>query len=449
MKLSTATTLFYCEDFMNVTEMAERAKAASYVLAALPPETKDQALNAMVCALRVHADEILQANQLDLYVAGQAVAAGQLKPALYERLKLSREKLETVIKGVEDLLALPDPVGKVLAATELDEELTLYKVSCPLGLIGVIFEARPDVVPQIAALAVKSGNAAVLKGGHEAKHTNQALIQILRKALASVPGYPVEALHLIHTREESVQMLALDQCFDLIIPRGGNALISYVKANTKIPVLGHADGVCHMYVARSASPAMAAKLCVDAKTQYPAACNTLETLLIDEQWPLDYQKMLLAELVKNGVELFGGGDIAALAPVAGPVADWHTEYGDKKLSVKHVPHVLAAVEHINRFGSHHTDCIITSDHDEAQIFMDLTDSAGVYHNASTRFADGYRYGFGAEVGISTGKTHARGPVGLEGLTIYKYKLYGNGQIVGDYVGSAAKPFTHKKIGGIK
>ncbi len=432
---------------MNVTERAARAKAASYVLAALPPESKDRALNAMACALRVHADEILQANQRDLQESQKAVEAGTLKTSLFERLKLTREKLETVIRGVEELVELPDPVGKILSATELDEGLNLYKVSCPLGLIGVIFESRPDVLPQIAALAVKSGNAVVLKGGHESVHTNDALVAVLQQALSTVPGYPTEALQLLHTREESAEMLGLDQYFDLIIPRGGNALVSYVKANTKIPVLGHADGVCHIFVSRTADLQLAKQVCVDAKTQYPAACNSVETLLLDAHWPLANQKALLAELVKQGVTLYGGADVATLAPVAGAVADWHTEYGEKKLSVKLVQHVLEAVEHINRYGSHHTDAILSADHDETQIFMDLVDSAGVYHNVSTRFADGYRYGFGAEVGISTGKTHARGPVGLEGLTIYKYKLYGNGQVVADYVGPDARPFTHKKLGG--
>ena len=431
---------------MNVSEIAAKAKEASYVLGALPPEAKDRALNAMACALRVHADEILQANQLDLQAAQEAVEAGKMKTALYERLKLTRDKLETVIRGVEEMVELPDPVGQVLSATELDEGLNLYKISCPIGLIGVIFEARPDVVPQIAALTAKSGNAAVLKGGKEAQYTNDALAKVLQNALATVPGYPSYALNLIHSREESAQMLALDQYFDLIIPRGGNSLLAYVKANTKIPVLGHADGVCHIYVARSADVQMAKQICTDAKTQYPSACNTVETLLIDEAWPEPFKKDLLEHLVKHGVKLFGGEDIAKLAPVAGPVEEWHTEYGEKKLSVKQVKNILEAVEHINRYGSHHTDCILTANHDEVQIFMDLVDSAGVYHNASTRFADGYRYGFGAEVGISTGKTHARGPVGLAGLTIYKYKLYGNGQIVADYVGPDAKPFTHRKLG---
>lgn len=434
---------------MNVLEIATRAKESSYVLAALPSDVKNQALSAMACALRVHADEILQANAKDLAIAKEAVENGTLKKSLYERLKFNQDKLNTVIQGVEDLISLPDPVGKVIAATEMDESLCLYKISCPIGLLGVIFEARPDVVPQIAALAVKSGNAVVLKGGKEAQHTNDAMLKVLTDALQHVPGYPPYCLNLIHTREESAQMLELDQLFDLIIPRGGNSLIAYVKANTKIPVLGHADGVCHIYVSALADMEMAKQICVDAKTQYPSACNTMETLLLDAKLPENSKKELLQHLQNAGVELFGNQDVNGLAEFSGPVENWHTEYGEKKLSVKIVDNLVEAIKHINAFGSHHTDAILTSSHEEAQIFMDLVDSAGVYHNASTRFADGYRYGFGAEVGISTGKTHARGPVGLEGLTIYKYKLYGNGQKVVDYVGENAKKFTHKKLGGNK
>lgn len=431
---------------MDVKSVAQKAKEASYVLPSLSGEIKNQALKAMAQALRARTQEILQANEQDLLLAKKELDAGNLKPALYNRLHLTQDKLDGVVRGLEEMIALPDPVGRVLAATELDDGLTLYKISCPLGLLGVIFEARPDVVPQIAALAVKSGNAVVLKGGKESTHTNRALMQVLKDALAGVHGYPPEALQLIYTREESAQMLALDNLFDLIIPRGGNALISYVKANTKIPVLGHADGVCHIYIAPSAELNMARKICVDAKTQYPAACNAVETLLIDAYWPVEHQKALLESLVQAGVELYGDEQVNALVPVAGPVADWHTEYGDKKISVRFVPDLLAAIGHINTYGSHHTDAIITQSSEEAEVFMELVDSSGVYHNASTRFADGYRYGFGAEVGISTGKTHARGPVGLEGLTIYKYKLYGSGQAVGEYIGPNAKSFTHKKIG---
>lgn len=430
---------------LPVTELARKAKEASFKLGALSSEVKNNALSAMARGLRAHADEILQANALDLKTALPEVESGRMKKSLYERLKLTPEKLETTICGLEEMISLPDPVGKILLATELDDNLTLYKVSCPIGLLGVIFEARPDVVPQIAALTIKSGNAAILKGGKETLHTNTALMRVIKNALSSVPGYSADALNLIATREEAAQMLALDNYFDLIIPRGGNGLIAYVKANTKIPVLGHADGVCHIYVARTADLEMAKKICLDAKTQYPAACNAVETLLIDKHWPVAHTQELLNFLVQNGVLLYADDSFKDIISLAGSVDDFHTEYGEKKLSLKWVSDVSDAIVHINRYGSHHTDAILSHDEKEVQTFMSLVDSAGVYHNASTRFADGYRYGFGAEVGISTAKTHARGPVGLEGLTIYKYKLFGKGQIVADYVGKNAKAFTHKPL----
>lgn len=434
---------------MNITELARQAKESSFILASLSSEVKNAALRSVAQALRARADEILQANALDLQAAQAEVDAGRLKHTLYQRLKLTPEKLETTVRGMEELLTLPDPVGRVLDETELDEGLVLQKISCPIGVLGIIFEARPDVIPQICALALKSGNAALLKGGKEALHTNTVLTETILNALRTVPGYPAGAFALLTSREEAAQMLKEDAFIDLIIPRGGNALLSYVKANTRIPVLGHADGVCHLYVARSAQTAMACTLSVDAKTQYPAACNALETLLIDENWPVENQQTLLQTLVQNGVTLYGDERVRAFAPVAGPVEDWHTEYGEKKLSVQFVPGVQAAIAHINTYGSHHTDAIVTQDVQEAEQFLNQVDSAGVYHNCSTRFADGYRYGFGAEVGISTGKTHARGPVGLEGLTLYKYKLRGNGHKVADYVGPHARPFTHKKSGGTK
>ncbi len=434
---------------MNVTELAQRAKNASFVLATLPTEVKDTALRSVAQALRAHADEILQANALDLQAANAEVGAGRMKPSLYERLKLSSEKLETTVRGMEELLSLPDPVGLILEETELDEGLVLQKISCPIGVLGIIFEARPDVIPQICALAIKSGNAALLKGGKEALHTNTVLMETILNALGTLPGYPQGTFALLTSREESAQMLKEDAFVDLIIPRGGSALLAYVKANTRIPVLGHADGVCHMYISAMADATMACALAIDAKTQYPAACNALETLLINENWPVENQQKLLQTLTQHDVTLYGDERVAALTPVAGPVENWHTEYGEKKLSVKLVSNVREAISHINTYGSHHTDAIVTQDSQEAELFLNLVDSAGVYHNASTRFADGYRYGFGAEVGISTGKTHARGPVGLNGLTIYKYKLRGKGQKVADYVGPQAKPFTHKKRGGSK
>lgn len=432
---------------MNVTQLAQAAKQASFVTATLSAAAKNRALRAMAQALRARSAEILQANALDLQAAQTEVTAGRMKSSLYERLKLTPEKLQTAVRGLEELVALPDPVGVVQDETELDEELVLQKISCPIGVLGIIFEARPDALVQICALAVKSGNAALLKGGKESLHTNTVLMQTILQALATVPGYPAGAFALLTSREESAQMLAQDAYIDLIIPRGGNGLLAYVKANTRIPVLGHADGVCHLYIARSANLHMACQLAVDAKTQYPAACNALETLLIDENWPRAHQQTLLQALIQNGVTLYGNAQVAALAPVAGDVENWHTEYGEKKLSVKFVPNAQAAITHINTYGSHHTDAIVTADEQEAEQFLNQVDSAGVYHNASTRFADGQRYGFGAEVGISTGKTHARGPVGLSGLTIYKYKLRGRGQIVADYTGPHARPFTHKKHRG--
>ncbi len=429
---------------MTVSELAHQAKKASFILATLPTDIKNRALSAIAVALRTHQAEILQANAQDLAQAQQEVTAGRMKKSLYERLHVTPEKLETTVRGLEELIALPDPVGTILEETELDSGLILQKISCPIGVLGIIFEARPDVIPQICGLAVKSGNAALLKGGKEALHTNTVLMRVITEALADVPGYPAGSLALLTTREESADMLQQDGLIDLIIPRGSNALLSYVKRNTHIPVLGHADGVCHLYVAPSADVRMACELVVDSKTQYPAACNALETLLLDENWPRPYQQQLLQTLHQQGVVLYGDEQVSALAPVAGPVSDWHTEYGEKSLSVGFVNGVDQAIWHINTYGSHHTDGIVTQDVAEAEHFLNAVDSAGVYHNASTRFADGYRYGFGAEVGISTGKTHARGPVGLTGLTIYKYKLRGSGQAVAPYVGPQARPFTHKK-----
>lgn len=429
---------------MDLTQTAKRAKNASYTLGTLSSDVKNRALAAVADALSARAEEILEANRLDLQAAQTAVDAGKLKPALFARLKLDRDKLNTVVSGVRELIALPDPVGRVLSVTELDDGLVLRKITCPLGVLLAIFESRPDVLPQIAALAIKSANAVILKGGEEASKTNDALARVIADALAAVPGFPDGALAVVHTRAESAELLKMDQYIDLVVPRGGSGLIRYVKENAAMPFLGHADGVCHIYVARSATLDMAQKICIDAKTQYPAACNAAETVLIDENWPDENKKALLVSLRRVGVEIRGGAEAEKLIGSVAPVEDWHTEYGAKILSVKLVRGVLAAVEHINEYGSGHTDCIITEDESEAGTFMDLVDSAGVYHNASTRFADGYRYGFGAEVGISTAKTHARGPVGLEGLTIYKYRLEGNGQIVADYAGPHAKKFTHKK-----
>lgn len=433
---------------MNMQELARKAKAASTQLALLTSAQKNAALAAMARAVEARAQELYAANRLDLQEAQEAVQRGTLKPALLARLKLDENKLRAVTHGMQELIALPDPVGQVLAVTELDDGLTLKKISCPLGVLLVIFEARPDVLPQIAALAVKSGNAVILKGGREAVRTNEAFLKILQEALSALEGgWPENALNFVSSRQEAAELLQQDGLIDLVIPRGGNALVKYVKENTNIPVLGHADGVCHIYIAPDAAPDMALRVCVDAKTQYPAACNTVETLLVDEAWPQENVNRLLAALQGAGVKIHALESQKTRFPACeyAPELNWHTEYGSLDVSVCCVSGVQQAVRHINQWGSHHTDAILTQDEARAQYFLSAVDSAGVYWNASTRFADGYRYGFGAEVGISTAKTHARGPVGLVGLTIYKYRLCGTGQIVADYVGPHAKPFTHKNL----
>lgn len=433
---------------MNAQELALQAKEASRLLALVDTPQKNAALLAMAQAVRAGAQALFAANKLDLQTAEQAVKEGKMKPSLFARLKLDENKLNAVAGGMEDLARLPDPVGRVLAYTEMAPGLTLQKVSCPLGVLLVIFEARPDVLPQIAALAVKSGNAVILKGGKEAQHTNEAFLKILTGALSSLPGgWPQGALSLVHSRQDAAELLKQDAYIDLVIPRGSNALVQYVKENTSISVLGHADGVCHIYIAPSAPADLAIKICVDAKTQYPAACNAVETLLVDAAWPQESVNNLLSALRQAGVTVHALEEEKERFPACAysPELEWHTEYGAPELSVRTVHGVKEAALHINRYGSHHTDAILTQDDKEAEYFLSAVDSAGVYHNASTRFADGYRYGFGAEVGISTAKTHARGPVGLEGLTIYKYRLRGTGQIVGDFVGPHAQKFTHKNL----
>ncbi len=333
-----------------------------------------------------------------------------------------------MVKGIRDIAKLPNPVNKKLLVRELDENLTLYKISCPIGVLGIIFEARPDVIAQISALAIKSSNAVILKGGKESINTNKKIMSVINSVLDSVAGFPKNVLNQVFTRDDVGEMLKCDKYINLIIPRGGNKLVKFIKENTKIPVLGHADGICHIFVDETADLGMAQKIVIDAKTQYPSACNSVETLLIHKNFePIE---LLMASLELSDIQLVSNPD------------SWAFEYGDKILAYKFVDNVEEAINHINTYGSGHTDAIITADEKIAELFMNKVDSAGVYWNASTRFADGFRYGFGAEVGISTNKTHARGPVGLEGLTIYKYKLIGSGQIVGDYA-QGLKEFHHK------
>ncbi|MCQ2744291.1 MAG: glutamate-5-semialdehyde dehydrogenase [bacterium] len=406
------------------------AKYASKKLAGIPCSIKDTALLKIAENLDLNRDKILKANSADLESAKQLVETGKLSQSIYNRLKLDENKMRDMIQGIVDICELDDPIGKVLMQRSLDTGLILTKVSCPIGVLGIIFEARPDVISQISALAIKSSNAVILKGGKESYNTNKTIMEIIQQALASVDEFPENVLTQIFTREDVAEMLKQDEYIDLIIPRGGNSLVKFVKENTKIPVLGHADGICHIFVDDSADFEKAKNIIIDAKTQYPSACNSVETLLIHRNFLKKDE--LIKTIKEEGVEVIFNPE------------SWHKEYSDKILAVKVVSALEEAIDHINKYSSGHTESIITENRENAEIFMNTIDSAGVYHNVSTRFADGFRYGFGAEVGISTNKTHARGPVGLEGLTIYKYKLQGNGNIVKDYV-DGKKKFNHKDL----
>ena len=415
---------------MDFTQIARNAKEASLKIADLSTEIKNKALIQIADEIEAHKNEIFEANKKDLADAEKLVQNGELSKSTFNRLKLDDNKMRDMIQGIRDVANLEDPVNKKLLVRELDSDLTLYKVSCPIGVLGIIFEARPDVIAQISSLAIKSANAVILKGGKESVNTNKKILSVINSALDKIEGFPKNVIQQVFTHDDVAEMLKCDKYINLIIPRGGNKLVKFIKENTKIPVLGHADGICHIFVDETAELDMAIKIVTDAKTQYPSACNSVETLLIHEKFPkIDN---LLAALQLSEIQLIDKPE------------SWSHEYGDKILSFKLVKNVDEAIEHINTYGSGHTDSIITKNIENAEKFMNKVDSAGVYFNASTRFADGFRYGFGAEVGISTNKTHARGPVGLDGLTIYKYKLIGNGNIVKDYV-DGTKCFHHNDI----
>ena len=411
-------------------KIAYGAKQASLLMADLAEDIKNNALIKIADELEKNKNSIFAANKKDLDEALILVENGELPKSVYNRLKLDENKMRDMLKGIRDIANLENPVGKTLLARQLDENLNLYKVSCPIGVLGIIFEARPDVIAQISALAIKSSNAVIMKGGKESINTNKAIMNVIRDALALVEGFPKNVLNQVFSRDDVREMLNADKYINLIIPRGGNSLVKFIKENTKIPVLGHADGICHIFVDESADFDMALKIVVDAKTQYPSACNAVETLLIHKDF--EPKDTLLESIKSSGVELIFEPE------------SWAFEYSDKILACKTVSNLEEAINHINTYGSGHTDSIVTSNVHNAENFMNRVDSAGVYHNASTRFADGFRYGFGAEVGISTNKTHARGPVGLEGLTIYKYKLKGDGHIVKDYA-DGVKQFNHKDL----
>ena len=412
-------------DFENI---AKAAKAASLEIADINSDLKNRALSDIADALEKEKEQIFEANKKDLKEAEKLVETGEISKSVFNRLKLDNNKMRDMLQGIRDIVKLEDPVNKKLLVRQLDEGLTLYKVSCPIGVLGIIFEARPDVIAQISSLAIKSSNAVILKGGKESINTNKTILDIINKTLDKIDGFPKNVLQQVFSRDDVAQMLKCDKYINLVIPRGGNKLVKFIKENTKIPVLGHADGICHIFVDETADFETAKKVIVDAKTQYPSACNAVETLLVHEKFKADLPQVLLS---------------AGITLVNNPET-WAFEHGDTTLAYKTVKNLDEAIEHINTYGSGHTDCIITQNRENAEKFMNKVDSAGVYWNVSTRFADGFRYGFGAEVGISTNKTHARGPVGLEGLTIYKYKLIGAGHIVKDYV-DGVKNFHHKDL----
>lgn len=411
-------------------ELAKNAKIASKKMAVLPVGLKNSALLNIAKKLKENKDKIFEANKKDLESAKPLVEAGELNQSTFNRLKLDENKMRDMVQGIIDISNLEDPIGKTLLKRQLDDGLILTKKSCPIGVLGIIFEARPDVISQISALAIKSSNAVILKGGKESVNTNKEIMSVIQEALDEINEFPKNVLTQVFSRDDVKNMLEMDAYIDLIIPRGGNSLVKFVKENTKIPVLGHADGICHIFVDESADLEKAKRIIIDAKTQYPSACNSVETILIHKEF-------------KYETELFKALEDADIELISTPES-WHKEYSDKILAYKIVHSLDEAIEHINTYSSGHTESIITEDEKSAKIFMNAVDSAGVYHNVSTRFADGFRYGFGAEVGISTAKTHARGPVGLEGLTIYKYNLEGNGDIVKDYV-EGVKKFDHKDL----
>ena len=424
-------------DLKDLHEIAASARNGFYQISVSESDKRNAVLKSLARLLTENKDSIFAANQADR----DAAEAENLSSPLLHRLTFGEEKLSQVISGLYALVDLPDPISNTLAATEITEGLKLYRVSCPIGVIGVIFESRPDALIQISSLCIKSGNAVLLKGGREAIHTNQVLCGLVRSALEE-NGFSPDTAQLLETREDVARMLKEDTLIDLIIPRGSNSFVRYILDNSRIPVLGHSDGICHVYVDRDADPEMACKIVTDSKTQYVSVCNAAETLLVHRDIAARFLPEVYRSLRNKNVEIRGDEEVRKLIDcVQATDADWSTEYLDYIISVKIVSSLEEAVAHINRFGSHHTDCIVSENASAASAFMNTVDSAGVYWNVSTRFADGFVYGLGAEVGIATGKLHARGPMGLEGLTTYKYKLIGSGQTM-EEMKTGKRHYTH-------
>ena len=435
--MTTAETEYDVDD--QITD----AQHAALRLANTDEATRNTALDSIADAIRTNESAILSANAADVTAAETLLEQGEYTETLVDRLRLDETKVESIAGMVESVGELADPLGATRSARELDEDLELYTVSVPIGVVAAVFESRPDALVQIAALALKSGNAVILKGGSEAAESNRILFEIIREATDMLPDGWIQ---LIEAHEEVDRVLSRDDAVDLVMPRGSSEFVSYIQNATQIPVLGHTEGVCHVYVDDDADLDAAADIALDAKVQYPAVCNAIETLLVAES----VAEALLPDLVERykaaGVEIRGDERTRDIVDVGAATSDdWSTEYGDLELSIAVVDDVYAAIDHINTYGSKHTESIVTENDETAEMFMTGVDAASVFHNASTRFADGHRYGLGAEVGISTGKIHARGPVGLDGLTTYKYYLEGDGHLVATYAGEDAKPFTHREI----
>ncbi len=431
----------------TVSAQVQRTRKAARELARLSTAQRNQILIAAADRLEARAAEILKANQQDCEFLKREVAQGTASAALLKRLKTSEAGIADMARQIRDVARLEDPLGRVLATTELDDGLTLHKVSCPLGVVAVIFESRPDVIPQVGSLAIKTGNGLVLKGGAEARQTNRVLVSIWNEALATTSPALSAAICALEDRAEVMQVLEMERDIDLVVPRGSTEFVNFVFHHSRIPVLGHGSGICHIYVDSAADLGMAQEVVVDAKIQYPAACNSVEKVLVHQAVAGEFLPSLVAALQSAGVEVRGCARTAKLLSqqqiVPATEEDWHTEYGDLKITVKIVRDLDEAIEHINHYGSRHTESILTQDQKATELFMNEVDAASVFHNASTRFADGFRYGLGAELGISNSKLHARGPVGLEGLLTYKYKLHGSGQTVTDYV-QGKRTFKHRR-----
>ena len=424
----------------DLHELSLRSRDAFFDLSVSSPEQRNQAIRRLSCILRERFPAIRNENILDY----KAAEKENLPSPMLHRLVFDEKKLSQTVDGLEALASLPDPLGKTTYAMEITEGLSVYRVVCPIGVIGVIFESRPDALIQIASLCIKSGNAVLLKGGREAIRTNQLLCECVRSALSEA-GFSPDAAQLLESRDDVNAMLREDSTIDLIIPRGSRGFVQYIMDNSRIPVLGHSDGLCHVYIDEYADPSMALKIALDSKVQNVSVCNAAETILVHEKAAASVLPDLTDALIRSGVEIRGDDTVQKLTGcIAADETDWETEYLDYIVSVKTVSSMNEAIRHINHYGSHHTDCICTENRDHAAEFMRRVDSAGVYWNVSTRFADGFVYGFGAEVGIATGKIHARGPMGLEGLTTYKYKLIGSGQIMAE-MKNGTRSFTHRNL----